>query len=69
MTTKTCTCENEAEILYKMYKHLGTLQDIQFTGKSSCCTDEEVTVTIIEHTVTVAYADGTISRYRDEAFN
>lgn len=63
MAEHLCTCDQEAEILYRMYRTLGTLADGDWTQASSCCTDQEIHVVISGHTVTVTYQDGTISTY------
>lgn len=63
MTEHLCTCSEEAEILYRMYRTLGTLADGEWTQASSCCTDQEIHVIISGHTVTVNYEDGSISTY------
>ena len=60
MTTNYCTCSEEAEILYRMYRTMGTLTDAEWTGQSMCCNDEEVKITISGHTVTIEKLDGSI---------
>jgi hypothetical protein len=63
LNSKNCSCENEAEVLYDMWNLEGRLQDSISTGKSSCCTDEDVTITVKDRRVTIVYPDGTTFAY------
>ncbi len=65
MISEHCNCDKEAEVLYKMYRTMGTLQDAEWVGES-CCTDEPVTVIIKDHSVTIKYHDGTVSYYQHD---
>jgi hypothetical protein len=58
-----CSCENEAETLYNMWSIMGLLEDRISTGKSSCCTDEDVTISVKDKRVTIVYLDGTTFVY------
>jgi hypothetical protein len=58
-----CNCENEAETLYNMWNIMDLLKDNTSTGKSSCCTDEDVTITVKDRQVTIIYPDGTTFVY------
>lgn len=60
MANEKCICENEAEILYRMYRTTGTLTDAEWTGQSMCCNDDEVHIKILGHTVTIKSMDGTL---------
>ena len=55
-----CVCSDEAEILYRMYRTLGTLADAEWTGESMCCNDEVVNIKISGHTVTIKNLNGDI---------
>lgn len=57
-----CQCENEAKVLYDMYKKLGTYQEGEWETPV-CCKDEPARMVIQGETVTLFYADGTISTY------
>lgn len=65
-----CYCQDEAKILYMMYVKMNTLQDADWVGQSMCCNDEEVRITIVNHTVTIASLDGkVISKYSHPQYN
>ena len=55
-----CVCSDEAEILYRMYRTLGTLADAEWTGESMCCNDEEVHIIIKGHDITVKDMSGNV---------
>jgi hypothetical protein len=57
-----CTCEQEAEILYKMYKKLGHYEDCDMVTPV-CCQSEPARMVIQGETLTLHYADGTVSTY------
>lgn len=63
--SKDCQCENEAEVLYKMYKKLGTLADID-VQTPVCCHSEQARMVINDKTLTLYYTDGTISTYSEQ---
>ena len=64
MTTdkSNCHCENEAEVLYKMYVTLGTLADCDIETPV-CCQSEQARMVISGNTLTLYYTDGTTSTY------
>lgn len=43
-----------------MYRTMNTLTDMEWTGKSMCCNDEEVKVTISGDTITIQSLTGNI---------
>ena len=59
-----CQCENEAEVLYNMYKRLGTLADMDI-NTPVCCRSEQARMVISGKTLTLYYTDGTISTYTE----
>lgn len=59
-----CHCENEAKVLYDMYKKMGTLKDGTWQTKT-CCADGMSTLTIAGKSVTLVYPDGTIASYTE----
>lgn len=61
---KNCQCQNEAEVLYNMYKTLGTLEDIDIETKV-CCRTEQARMVISGKTLTLTYSDGSISTYTE----
>ena len=60
-----CQCENEAEVLYKMYQKLGHLQDM-VVNTPVCCKEGLAKMTINGKTLTLEYADGTTSTYAEQ---
>jgi hypothetical protein len=59
-----CTCENEAKILYEMYKFQNNLNDGVWETKT-CCNEGLATMTISGKTLTLVYADGKISTHTE----
>lgn len=59
-----CQCENEAKVLYDMYKFKNTLQDMDIITPV-CCRDEPARMVISGKTLTLYYADGTVSTYTE----
>lgn len=60
-----CHCENEAEVLYNMYKKLGHLQDMEvFTPV--CCKEGEAKMIISGKSLKLIYADGSTSEYTEQ---
>jgi hypothetical protein len=64
MITKDCQCENEAEVLYNMYKILGTLTDMDI-DTPVCCGSEQARMVIAGKTLTLYYTDGIVSTYTE----
>jgi hypothetical protein len=60
-----CTCHNEAKILYDMYKFQDKLQD-GIWDTPSCCKEGLARMVISGKTLTMTYADGTVSTYTEE---
>ena len=60
-----CVCDNEAKVLYDMYKLMGNLQDMDIQTPV-CCQDGNARMLIIGNTLTLYYADGTISTYTEQ---
>ena len=61
-----CQCENEAEVLYKMYKAQNNLQDIDIETPV-CCRTEQARMVISDKTLTLTYSDGTVATYTEPA--
>lgn len=61
---KNCQCQNEAEVLYNMYKALGTLQDTDIETPV-CCRTEQARMVIQGNTLILTYSDGTVSSYTE----
>jgi hypothetical protein len=59
-----CQCDNEAKVLYEMYKKLGHLADCDMTTPV-CCKDEPARMVIIGNTLTLYYEDGSVSTYTE----
>lgn len=59
-----CQCENEAEVLYNMYKLQGTLKDMDI-NTPVCCGSEQARMVIAGKTLTLYYTDGTVSTYTE----
>jgi hypothetical protein len=64
MNKSNCHCENEAEVLYKMYKIQNTLYDIDIETPV-CCHSEKARMVILGNTLTLYYTDGTVSTYTE----
>lgn len=64
MSSVNCQCQNEAEILYNMYKVQGTLKDMRINTRV-CCRSELAEMTIADKTLTLVYSDGHISTYTE----
>lgn len=65
MSSPDCQCENEAEVLYNMYKTLGTLADIDI-NTPVCCRSEQARMVISGKTLTLYYTDGSVATYTEE---
>lgn len=63
--SEDCVCENEAKVLYDMYKVQNNLQDIDCLTPV-CCKEGDARMVISGKTLTLYYADGTISTYTEE---
>ena len=59
-----CQCENEAEVLYNMYKLQGTLKDMDIETPV-CCGSEQARMVIAGKTLTLYYTDGTVATYTE----
>lgn len=59
-----CRCDNEAKVLYDMYKLQGVLKDMQVQTRT-CCRDDLATLTIAGKTLTLKYGDGTVVSYTE----
>lgn len=59
-----CQCENEAKVLYEMYKKLGHLQDMS-VDTPVCCQEGVAKMVISGNTLTLTYADGSVSTYTE----
>lgn len=59
-----CHCENEAKVLYDMYKVQGSLSDMDIVTPV-CCSDDPARMVISGKTLTLYYADGTVSTYTE----
>lgn len=57
-----CQCENEAKVLYDMYKLQGSLSNMDIVTPV-CCSDDPARMVISGTTLTLYYADGTVSTY------
>lgn len=60
-----CHCENEAKVLYEMYKIQNTLQDGEW-DTPVCCKEGLAKMTIKGKTLTLVYADGSIDSYTEQ---
>ena len=56
--TSNCTCDNEAEVFYNMWKLMDALHDRTEIGKSSCCSTANVVIVVKGQRVTITYSDG-----------
>jgi len=56
--TPDCKCDNEAEVFYNMWKLMDALHDRTETGKSSCCSTDDVIIVVKDQIVTITYSDG-----------
>lgn len=65
MANQDCQCENEAEVLYKMYKLQGTLQNGEW-DTPVCCRTEQAHMVISGKTLTLTYSDGVVSTYTEQ---
>lgn len=67
MSTQNCQCDNQAKVLYDMYKVLGTLADIDINiDTSTCCPTGQARMVISGKTLTLYYTDGTVSTYTEQ---
>jgi hypothetical protein len=66
MASQDCQCENEAEVLYNMYKRLGTLANIDI-DTPVCCRSEQARMVISGKTLTLTYSDGTVATYTEQS--
>lgn len=64
MANANCQCQNEAEVLYNMYKVQGNLVDMRINTKV-CCRSELAEMTISGKTLTLKYSDGTTATYTE----
>lgn len=64
MSKENCHCENEAEVLYKMYKTMNNLVDGEWQTPT-CCGDGLALMNISGKTLSLTYADGTQQTYTD----
>ncbi len=60
-----CHCDNEAKVLYDMYKVQNNLNDGEW-DTPVCCHSEFAHMVISGKTLTLTYTDGTISTYTEE---
>lgn len=60
-----CQCENEAKVLYDMYKKMGNLKDMD-VETPVCCRSEHARMVISGKTLTLYYTDGTTSTYTEK---
>jgi hypothetical protein len=65
MSTQNCQCDNEAEVLYNMYKLLGTLADMDIETPV-CCGSEQARMVISGKTLTLYYTDGSTATYTEQ---
>jgi hypothetical protein len=61
-----CQCENEAKVLYDMYKFQNNLHDGEW-DTPVCCRSEQAHMIISGKTLTLYYTDGTVSTYTEPA--
>jgi hypothetical protein len=61
--TPGCNCDNEAEVFYNMWKSMDALHDRTETGKSSCCSTDDVIIVVKDQTVTITYSNGQVFSY------
>jgi hypothetical protein len=66
MANQDCQCENEAEVLYNMYKVQNNLRDIDIETPV-CCNSEQARMVISGKTLTLYYTDGTVSTYTEQS--
>jgi hypothetical protein len=66
MASQNCQCNNEAEVLYNMYKKLGTLANIDI-NTPVCCGSEQARMVISGKTLTLYYTDGAVSTYTEKS--
>lgn len=64
MANPDCQCENEAEVLYNMYKVQGNLQNGEW-NTPVCCRSEQARMVISGKTLTLYYTDGTTATYTE----
>lgn len=64
MSKEKCDCENEAEVLYKMYKAQKSLQDGEW-NTPVCCRSEQARMVVSGKTLTLYYTDGSNSTYTE----
>lgn len=60
-----CQCDNEAEVLYKMYKFQNKLQDGEW-DTPVCCKEGIARMTVSGKTLTLVYADGSTAQYTEQ---
>jgi hypothetical protein len=46
-----------------MWKSMDALHDRTETGKSSCCSTDDVTIVVKDQTVTITYSNGQVFSY------
>jgi hypothetical protein len=63
-----CACDNEAEVLYNMWKIVDALHDRTVTDESSCCSEQAVTIVVKDQRVTITYDDGQQFCYPPQLF-
>lgn len=62
MDKSNCHCENEAKVLYDMYKKMGTLRNGRWST-ITCCEEGIAVLEIRGKNVTLTYASGTVQTY------
>jgi hypothetical protein len=61
-----CHCDNEAKVLYDMYKVQNNLKDGEW-DTPVCCHSEQARMVIAGKTLTLYYTDGTVSTYTEQS--
>ena len=64
-TFADCHCDNEAKVLYDMYKVQNNLKDGEW-DTPVCCHSEQARMVISNKTLTLYYTDGTVSTYTEQ---
>ena len=61
-----CHCDNEAKVLYDMYKVQNNLKDGEW-DTPVYCHSEQARMVIAGKTLTLYYTDGTVSTYTEQS--
>lgn len=64
MAQQDCQCENEAEVLYNMYKVQNNLVDGEW-DTPVCCGSKQARMVVAGKTLTLYYSNGTVSTYTE----